>query len=103
MVKVRDQVGRPHASQTWVGVRGEGALFGQQQESCQADREAGQSGGLSAAGRCCCRRCDAKPELRRAVESELGRGSTSCTISTSGGGGGGGGGWHLQQLPGPAL
>lgn len=30
MVKVREQVGRPHASQTWVGVRGEGALFGQQ-------------------------------------------------------------------------
>lgn len=30
MVKVGDQVVRPHASQTWVGVRGEGALFGQQ-------------------------------------------------------------------------
>lgn len=51
-------------------------------ESCQADGEDGRSGGRRRR-----RRCDAEPVLRRAVQSEPGRESTSCNLGTGGGGG----------------
>lgn len=76
--------GAPTAAPAAVGVEVRGRCSGSRapgggRESCQAGR------GRPAWGPLRCRRCDAEPVLRRAVESEPGRGSTSCTISTGGG------------------